>query len=246
MANSNGQDLVVDASRFAEPSNRKPTGKPARRATPSRRALVGAIALGAVLALSACSTTKDNLADQANAVENKNYVAGDGSVTEYAVEKRGDPVKFVGTLYGGTKVDSQSFVGSVTVLNFWYAGCAPCRVEAPDLEALNKELGPKGANFYGVNVRDSEGTAMPFIRTFNLTYPSFNDQDGAVLLSVSATVPPAAVPTTLVLDKQGRVSSRILGVAEKSTLDALIKTALNEEGPSGGANSDAASPPTQK
>ncbi len=203
------------------------------------------MALGAVLVLSGCSAN-DSLAQQANAGDNKNYVAGDGSVTEFAADKRGEPVKFVGTLYGGKKVDSSSFVGSVTVLNFWFAACAPCRVEAPDLEALNQELGPKGANFYGVNVRDAEGTALPFIRTFNLTYPSFEDKDGAVLLSVSATVPPAAVPTTLVLDKQGRVASRILGLAEKSTLDALIKTALNEAGPDAGTGSGSASPSAQK
>lgn len=243
--NSNGQDLLVDASRFTKLSNRKSAGKPRRPMASSKRLLLAAMVLGAALVLSGCSA-KDSLADQANAGDNKNYVAGDGSVTEFAPDKRGEPVKFVGTLYGGAKVDSKSFVGSVTVLNFWFAACAPCRVEAPDLEALNQELGPKGANFYGVNVRDAEGTAMPFIRTFNLTYPSFEDKDGAVLLSVSATVPPAAVPTTLVLDKQGRVSSRILGLAEKSTLDALIKTALNEEGPAGSAGSSPASPSAQK
>ena len=58
--------------------------------------------------------------------------------------------------------------------------------------------------------------------------PSFNDKDGAVLLSVSGIVPPGAVPTTLVLDKEGKVASRVLGEIEKSTLKALITSAVAE------------------
>jgi thiol-disulfide isomerase/thioredoxin len=118
--------------------------------------------------------------------------------------------------------------GRVTVLNFWYAACAPCRLEAPDLEALHQELAPQGATFYGVNIRDEAATADAFNRNFGLSYPSFQDKDGGVLLSLTDYVPPAAVPTTLVLDKQGRVSSRILGVAEKGTLKSLITAALAE------------------
>ncbi|MGP0225098.1 MULTISPECIES: TlpA family protein disulfide reductase [unclassified Paenarthrobacter] len=197
---------------------------------PSRRGVLsagGVLLAGLTMGLSACAQ-KDSLADQARAGDNKNYVAGDGSVTEFAKADRSAPVQLQGTLFNGSSVKPEDIVGKVTVLNFWFAACAPCRVEAPQLEALHQEFKDQGVQFFGVNLRDEKATAEAFDKTFNITYPSFNDQDGAVLLSVSGIVPPGAVPTTLVLDKEGRVASRVLGEIEKSTLKALITTAAAE------------------
>ena len=193
----------------------------------SRRSLLAAGGAALTVALTACSG-KDSLAQQANAGDNKNYIAGDGSVTEYGASDRKDPVQFKGKLFDGTEIDAANFPGKVTVLNFWYAACAPCRLEAPDLQALNTELAPQGVEFMGVNVRDEQPTAEAFERNFGLTYPSIVDKDGGVLLALTKFVPPASVPTTLVLDKKGRVSARILGVADKGTLKALLVTALAE------------------
>jgi thiol-disulfide isomerase/thioredoxin len=173
------------------------------------------------LPLAAC-TVEDSLAQQANAGDNKNYIAGDGSVTEYDAATRGEPVQLSGKLFDGTTVDAADFAGQVTVLNFWYAACAPCRLEAPDLQALSEEFAGK-AQFYGVNIRDERATAEAFERNFGVTYPSFQDKDGGILLAMTNYVPPQAVPTTLVLDKKGRVAARILGVADKGTLKALIR-----------------------
>lgn len=160
--------------------------------------------------------------------DNKNYIAGDGSVTEYAAGDRGEPLTVTGTKYDGTVVDSADWAGEVTVVNFWYAACAPCREEAPDLVALHDEYESAGAQFFGVNIRDTEQTAEAFERRFEIPYPSLDDQDGGVLLAMTSYVPPQAVPTTLVIDKEGRVSARILGLADKTTLGALIETALAE------------------
>lgn len=191
-----------------------------------RRGLLAAVAGSlAVAALTGCAG-QDPLAAQAKAGDNKNYIAGDGSVSVFAPAERKPPVQFSGTLFGGKKVSAADLAGKVSVLNFWYAGCAPCRLEAPSLEALHKEFAAQSVLFYGVNVRDEAATAEAFNRSFGLTYPSFNDKDGAVLLGMTDYVPPAAVPTTLVLDKQGRVAARILGVADKSTLKALISDAV--------------------
>ncbi|NVM99782.1 TlpA disulfide reductase family protein [Arthrobacter sp. SDTb3-6] len=196
----------------------------------SRRSLFAAT--GAVLAvgLAAC-TANDPLAKQAVAGDNKGFVAGDGSVTEYAANKRSAPVDFSGTLFKGGTVSAAQLRGKVTVLNFWYAACSPCRLEAPDLQALHVEFEPKGVEFLGVNIRDEAPTAEAFERTFKLTYPSIMDKDGGVLLALSQRdlVKPSAVPTTLVLDKQGRVSARLLGTADKGTLKALIISALAEK-----------------
>ncbi|OMH34453.1 TlpA disulfide reductase family protein [Tersicoccus sp. Bi-70] len=194
---------------------------------PSARARVAAAASLLLLTapvLAGCAAS-DSLAQQARAGDEKNYIAGDGSVREYAADNRGKPVAFSSTLFGGKTVDAASFKGKVTVLNFWYAGCAPCRVEAKDLQSLYSQFKTSGAQFYGVNVRDEEPTAAAFERTFGTTYPSFEDRNGTVLLAMTQYVPPQSVPTTLVLDKQGRVSARILGTADKGTLKSLIQTA---------------------
>ena len=193
----------------------------------SRRSLLAAGGAALAVVLAAC-TSEDPLAKQASAGDNKNYIAGDGSVTEYGSGDRNDPVSFSGTLFDGKTVSAADFLGKVAVLNFWYAACAPCRIEAPDLQALHTEFKADGVEFLGINVRDEKATAEAFERTFELSYPSVVDKDGGVLLAMTKFVPPAAVPTTLVLDKKGRVSARILGVAEKGTLKALITSALAE------------------
>ncbi|MCQ6273141.1 TlpA family protein disulfide reductase [Pseudarthrobacter sp. R1] len=197
--------------------------------TSRRSALAaGGLALAAItLGLSACAQ-EDDLARQARAGDNKNYIAGDGSVTEFAANDRKEPVEISGALFNGGAVTPADFVGKVTVVNFWYAACAPCRVEAPILEELHQEFKPQGVQFYGVNLRDEKAAAEAFEKSFGLTYPSLDDKDGGVLLSVAGLVPPGAVPTTLVLDKQARVAARVLGEVQKGTLKALIAAAVAE------------------
>ncbi|NUL46034.1 TlpA family protein disulfide reductase [Cellulosimicrobium funkei] len=196
---------------------------------PSRRnVLAGLAGLAALPLLAACST-EDPLAAQAGNADGKNYIAGDGSVLEVAAEDRGEPVQFTSTYFSGESVSSADWIGEPVVLNFWYAACAPCRVEAPDLQSLHEEWEPQSVRFVGVNVRDTAGTAEAFERNFGITYPSLEDRGGQVLLAMTDYVPPQAVPTTIVLDRQGRVSARILGVAERSTLNTLIAAAADEQ-----------------
>lgn len=185
------------------------------------------VAVAAALLLSGC-TSSDALANQYRSGSGQNYIAGDGSVSEYAEADRGAPVTFSGTLADGTAVSSKDYVGKVLVVNFWYAGCPPCRVEAPDLEALSQKYAAQGVSFLGVNLYDSASTAASFEEDKGVTYPSVLDRDtGSVLLAFSKTVPPKATPTTLVIDKQGRVAARILGaIPGRSILDTLISDAV--------------------
>jgi thiol-disulfide isomerase/thioredoxin len=196
---------------------------------PERRQVLRAAALfAAVIPLAACSADDDPLAEQARAGNGKNYIAGDGSVQEYGPDSRGEPLDLKGTSYDGEQIGAEQLKGQVTVLNFWYAACAPCRLEAPHLATLSKAFAKKGVQFYGVNVRDGKATAAAFERTFKIPYPSMPDADGSILLSMTEYVPPQAVPTTLVLDRQGRVAARRLGVADESTLKALISDLVAE------------------
>lgn len=194
----------------------------------SRRGPIAAGLLAATVLLTGCST--DPLAEQYREGSNKGYIAGDGSVTEIPPAERGDAVMYSGTTEFGEQVSSDDYAGEVVVVNFWYASCAPCRAEAPDLQALNEEFDGQGARFLGVNVRDQAPNAIAFSEKYGITYPSVIDvTDGNMQLAFSGSIPPNAVPTTLVLDQSGRVAARILGqVSEPSILETLIRDTIAE------------------
>lgn len=188
------------------------------------RTLIG-LAIAGMGLLTACSGD-DPLAEQAGNSGGKNYIAGDGSVMELPEAERGEPVEFSGETFDGDTISGDSLDGP-TLVNFWYAACAPCRVEAPDLADLSQEY-EDDVDFLGVNVRDAEETAAAFERTFDIEYPSIEGSDGQVLLEFADYVPPQAVPTTLVLDSEGRVAARVLGAVEHSTIKSLLNGVVEE------------------
>jgi len=186
-----------------------------------RTAAVSAIVL---LGLSACVETPSLAGSVGSGYSSV------GPVTEIDAAERGDPIPFSGTFDTGGSGSSEDWLGSVVVVNFWYAGCAPCRAEAPDLEALNSKYQSDGVQFVGVNVRDQAGTAQSFADAFGITYPSFLDADGGeIQLAFAGEIAPDAVPTTLVLDRQGRIAARIVGRLDKSILNTLISDAVAEQ-----------------
>ncbi|WP_199425009.1 TlpA family protein disulfide reductase [Actinotalea solisilvae] len=200
---------------------------PASRPTRARRRLLGpALAAGALLALGACSPSVDG--GWTDGGEEAGYVSGDRSVTTWEAGDRTGPVEIVGTDFAGEAVDVTAWQGDVVVLNTWYAACPPCRAEAPDLVEIAEEYADQGVHFLGINATDDAGAAQPFERTFSVPYPSVHDVDGAAVAALQGVVPVQAVPTTVVLDREGDVAARILGRADPSTLRALLDDALAE------------------
>lgn len=200
----------------------------------TRVLVASGLALVMVASLAACSS--DDWADDwfsgsdAWQESGTGYISGDGRVLELSPEERGEVAAFSGPLDIGGQLSSDTLRGSVIVLNFWYAGCPPCRLEAKDLEELHQEFLDEGVTFLGINVRDHAETSLAFAETYGVTYPSILDiQKAEASLAFSGVVPANSVPTTLVLDREGRVSSRVLGLIDPSILRALIKTAVAEE-----------------
>ena len=189
----------------------------------------GALALAAALLLSGCSS--DPLAEQYRDGGNQNYIAGDGTVLEIPEANRDAPIEFTSTTDSGKKVSAEDYRGGVLVVNFWAAYCDPCRVEAPDLEKLSRAYDGKGAAFLGVNIADTADTSLAFARKYQVTYPSALDANsGSVRLAFAGKTAQSALPTTLVLDAQGRVAARILGQLQSaSILDTIIKSVLSEK-----------------
>lgn len=180
------------------------------------------IVVGLVAALTACAPQDSGAGD----VVGQGYVSGDGSVQTYDVGDRKGPVAIAGTDFEGNEVDTAGWAGDVVVVNTWYASCAPCRAEAPDLVDLANSK--DGVRFLGINTEDEAGAAQAFQRTFDVPYPSIEDRDGTVIAGLTGVVPLQAVPTTVVLDQEGNVAARVIGLAERSTLEALIDDVLAE------------------
>jgi thiol-disulfide isomerase/thioredoxin len=197
----------------------------------NRTVLASATALVAAILISGCSNPgAEKLANQFRNGDNKNYVTGDGTALEIPASNRGKAVSWAGVTDHGDVLSSSNLSGIVTVINFWYAGCAPCRAEAKDLEKLYQKYLPKKVQFVGVNVRDTAGTALAFDRAFGMSYPSIIDNNtGSVVLAFTGVVSPQAVPTTLVVDRNGRVAARILGRMESGTLSAMIDKVVAEK-----------------
>ena len=182
-------------------------------------------ALTATLFLTACAASETSNPDEASSeeVSNSGYVSGDGTVTIWKASERNEPVELAGETFDEDQVDLADWHGSVVVLNFWYAACPPCRAEAPDLKEVAEEFADDDVKFLGVNSTDDPGTAAAFERTFEVPYPSLHDSRSQGVAAMQGKVALQAVPTTVVLDPDGRVAARVIGRVDAATLRSLIK-----------------------
>lgn len=185
-----------------------------------RKPLASALVLVVALGLAACTSANDGLIDSYEQGGDTGFISGDGSVQEIAVAERGAAVEFSGTAVDGSTLTSADYAGDVLVLNFWYAGCGPCRAEAPTLEATAQKT---GASFLGVNIYDGPEQATAFEQTYGISYPSLLAKEDATLkLAFASWTPLQAVPITLVLDAEGRVAARFIGQVESESILTTI------------------------
>ncbi|GAA2445337.1 TlpA disulfide reductase family protein [Actinomadura vinacea] len=181
------------------------------------RAVAGAAAACALLA--GCAGT--DAAQNGPGGSDNRFIAGSGAIQEIKPADRKAPPQAAGTTLDDEKLAVADFKGKVTVVNFWASWCAPCRGEAPSLEQVHAEHKGKGVEFVGVAFKDGKANAQAFERKFKVGYPSLFDADGRITLAFRE-VPPNAIPTTLILDRQGRVAARIIGATTYSKLNPLV------------------------
>ncbi|WP_405395175.1 TlpA family protein disulfide reductase [Microbispora hainanensis] len=154
------------------------------------------------------------------------FIPGDGRVEFFdAAQRHKAPVIEGQTLDGGTATLT---AGKVHVLNFWASWCAPCRAEAPVLKDIAASTKSKGVDFLGVNFKDLKASAQAYDRSVEPGYPSIYDQSGKVLLQFQGTVPPAAIPSTLIIDAQGRIAARALGAVKYDDLLKAVTKVTDE------------------
>jgi len=152
----------------------------------------------------------------------ESYISGNGAVTFISAGDRAMAPKLSGDTLYGTKFD---FAGNkIAVVNVWASWCSPCRAEIPTLVALSEKYAD--VQFMGILTRDNLANAEVFARQLAVPYPNFIDD--SLLLGFRNTLPANAIPTTVVIDKQGRVAARISGSATVSGLSNLIERLTGE------------------
>ncbi len=182
-----------------------------------------AATLAALFALTACTAepggnSGDETGDSGGGA---GFVTGDGTVT---IVPEGDreiaPVISGPTVTGG-EASTADHAGKIIVLNVWGSWCAPCRKEAPELVKASEQLGEDVA-FLGLNTREKDkAPALAFERAFGIEYPSIYDGSGKLLLDFGK-LPPKAIPSTLVIDEEGRIAARVLGAVDAKTLVGIV------------------------
>lgn len=190
-----------------------------------RRFIVVLVAVG--LGLAGCADGQVERSDSAGS--QSRYIEGDGVVTTIPPDEREEAPEFGGPVLGGGEFDLASAEGDVVVLNVWGSWCPPCRKEAPALQAVSQDLADDGVQFVGVNTRDTETGALAYEKEFGITYPSVVDPKGEALLAFRDTLPPAAIPSTLVIDRSGRMAARILGPIGEASLRQLVSDIAAED-----------------
>ena len=130
-----------------------------------------------------------------------------------------------GTTLDGEQLDVADLRGRVVVLNSWASWCAPCRDEVPDFVSLAEGANPDDVAVVGLNVTDDPFAAQSFVDEFGVPYPSIVDEDGAILRTIPG-VPPSSLPSTVILDREGRIAARIVGGTDAMELGTLIGAVL--------------------
>ncbi|QSR29527.1 redoxin [Nocardioides sp. S5] len=186
-----------------------------------RRLAAPLVALACLLALTGCSGL--------SGTGEKGYISGTGVPTEVEPVDRGEPVELSGTDLEGGDVDLADLRGKPVVVNVWASWCPPCITEQPDLNEAVGELGDRVA-FVGLNIRDaSPEDAQAYVRDLEVPYPSIYSADGAALLPFAGTLTPRSIPSTVVLDAEGRIAASVNGrIPTTQTLVSLVEAVLDE------------------
>lgn len=189
------------------------------------RRIAIAVAAALLLLVAGCSTTKDAVDEGTNF----EFVAPGGQTTILydppSSRGRAPEISGPSLLHDGQTVGVSSYPGKVVGLNIWGSWCGPCRVEAPELQSLQEQT---GAAVLGIDVRDDRSAATDFVRDRSITFDSIFDPPGRTLAALSG-YPRNTVPSTIVIDPQGRVAAVYLTSIRVSELAPLVKRLQAEQ-----------------
>ncbi|GAA5003026.1 TlpA family protein disulfide reductase [Streptomyces siamensis] len=194
--------------------------------TRSRVALLAAGAAVAALVLSACTS-----GGTSGGAGNTNFVAGKNGVDTAAKGHRTAIPDLSGKTVDGKQLDVRDFKGKVVVLNVWGSWCGPCRAEAANFERVYQDTKDQGVEFVGINTRDAgTGPALAFEKEHGVSYPSLFDPTGKLMLRFKkGTLNPQLIPSTLIIDREGKVAARTLQALSEDNLRKMLDPVLAEK-----------------
>ncbi|MER6734920.1 TlpA family protein disulfide reductase [Streptomyces puniciscabiei] len=194
--------------------------------TRSRAVLLSAVAAVAALTLSACGK-----GGTSGGGGNTGFVTGNNGIATVPAGKRASAPDLSGKTIDGRTLDVADYKGQVVVINVWGSWCSPCREEAQYFAKVSKEYQGKGVQFVGINTRDTSTTpAVAFEKEHGIGYPSLYDPTGKLMLRFKkGTLNPQLIPSTLVIDRQGKVAARALEALDDTTLLKMLKPVLAEK-----------------
>ncbi|MDT9699375.1 TlpA disulfide reductase family protein [Streptomyces sp. P17] len=192
----------------------------------SRAPLTIAGAVVTALLLSACTA-----GGKSGGSGDTGFVMGEDGIATVKRGERDAAPDLSGDTVDGKQLDVSTYDGKVVVLNVWGSWCAPCRAEAPNLEKVYQDLKAEGVQFVGINTRDtSTKNALAFEKEYGVTYPSLYDPTGKLMLRFEkGTLNPQAIPSTLVLDREGNIAARSLAALSEEKLRKMIDPVLAEK-----------------
>lgn len=201
------------------------------RATERARRVRRSAALTAGLAASALLVSACGSGGTSGGGGNTNFVTGTDGVATAAQGKRTPAPDLSGKTIAGKTLDVADYKGKVVVLNVWGSWCNPCRAEAKYFAKVSKAYADKGVQFVGINTRDtSTGAALAFEKDWGITYPSLYDPTGKLLLRFKkGTLNPQAIPSTLILDRDGKIAARSLSALSEERLLKMLKPVVAEK-----------------
>lgn len=200
-----------------------PTGR-----TPTQRiGQLVIILLTTVLLLGACGREEVDVVTRTGSRELGGSADDSGQVNKAltwipVADRQLAPIASGPALSGTGTVSTGDYPDKVVVINVWGSWCGPCRLEAKDLAEASEKTA-KTAAFVGLNIRDTNpDAARAFVRAFEIGYPHIYDPNGEQLVRFAGTLPPNGIPTTLLIDTDGRIAARVVGVVDQTTLLGLI------------------------
>ncbi|NYJ34558.1 TlpA family protein disulfide reductase [Nocardiopsis aegyptia] len=183
-----------------------------------------AVALAAVLVLSGCAGGNEIQ----NGGADDRFISGDGSSTVFEGADRVEVPEVSGTSLDGDEIALSDYLGEIVVLNVWASWCGPCRAEQPVLDEVHAEYADLGVDFLGVNIKDDETAAQAYAEHQEIPYPSLYDQPGEIPQAFRDTVPPRSIPSTLIIDPEGRIAARVIGPTTYGQLTDLLNPVVVE------------------
>ncbi|KUH35607.1 MULTISPECIES: TlpA family protein disulfide reductase [Streptomyces] len=194
-----------------------------------RGILLAAGAMASALALTACSGGPKGTSGGGG---DTNFVTNTGGISTIAEGERPAINGIAGETLDGGRLDVADLKGKVVVLNVWGWWCNPCRAEAKHFVKVANDLKPKGVEFVGLNTRSTEKIrSVAFEKEFGVPYPSLYDPYGKIILNgfPKGVVQPNAIPSTVVLDREGKIAARSLKALSEKELRSMIEPVLAEK-----------------